>query len=71
LLRYEDSLEVTEVEPLVAYVMSMISLGKGFTQQEVTAFREYVEEKMRVHGVINIRKSPCLFVARKRVRKST
>lgn len=60
---YEDALAVTEVDPLVAYVRSMMRFARDFTEEEAEGFRAFVQWKMTEDGVIHIRKSPCLFVA--------
>jgi ubiquinone/menaquinone biosynthesis C-methylase UbiE len=61
--RYEDDLEITEVEPLVAYVMSMVEAGSVFTDDKRLAFAEYVEQKLATQGTIHITKDSGLFEA--------
>lgn len=58
---YDDSLEVTEAEPLVAYVLSAMP-GHG----DVEALRREVENEIAVRGVFRIRKEAGVFCARKR-----
>ena len=60
---YEDALEVTEVEPLVDYVQSTISMR--LEAGEVPVFRRIVEEEIAARGAVRIAKSGGLFVARK------
>lgn len=57
---YEDSLHVTEVEPLVRYLYSMGTLPAG-REEEV---RDFVQKQMATQGgAIDIRKKTGLFVA--------
>lgn len=59
LRRYEDSLRVTEADPLVAYVDS----GLAFDLDDVSAFHEFVHERIDTDGAIDIEKATGLFVA--------
>lgn len=60
--RYEDRLLVTEVEPLVAYVMSSMRLKIDKTQ--TAGLREYLQSVLTErNGVIDIGKDSGLFVA--------
>jgi ubiquinone/menaquinone biosynthesis C-methylase UbiE len=61
----EDSLEITEAEPLLAYTLSMISLNLQFLQPNITAFRAYLEKEIETKGSIHISKSAGLFTATK------
>ncbi len=62
--RYEDTLMVTEVEPLVAYTLSMSS-SRPDTNQHITALREFFQREMDYAGAIRISKDPGLFIARR------
>ena len=59
--RYEDALVVTEAEPLVAYLLSMGSLGlvEGL-RAPLTAF---VQQELDAQGAIRIGKETGLFIA--------
>jgi SAM-dependent methyltransferase len=59
--RYEDSLAVTEVKPLIDYVQS----GKRLSSEEVQEFEKVVEREIASHGVIHIPKSGGVFIAQK------
>jgi ubiquinone/menaquinone biosynthesis C-methylase UbiE len=61
LLRHEDALAVTEVEPLLAYVRSMTRL-EGDAAQRV---RAAVERAIAERGAFGIRKDPGFFLARR------
>lgn len=61
---YADGLEVTEAEPLVAYVVSMNASAGLMTAERESHLREIVEARLRRDGVIRIRKSTGLFIAR-------
>ena len=60
---YEDGLDVTEVPPLVAYILSAIS-SKVLTDEIVAKLTVFLEEKLAQDGVIKITKESCLFVAK-------
>ena len=65
LFRYEDSLAVTEVEPLVAYIMSMNDAKEILVGHKLTEFADFLEREMTSHdGVISITKTPGMFEAR-------
>ncbi len=63
LCRYEDALEVTEVEPLVAYVASMIRVRAS--RKALDRFRPIAEAHLAREGSIHITKEAGLFVASK------
>ena len=65
LRHYDDGLDVTEIEPLVAYVLSIDA--PGYSEDEVIAtIAAKVREVMwRQNGVFHITKSVGLFVARR------
>ena len=59
---FVSNLAITEVEPLVAYVHSMIEL----TPDQQAAFAQHVAQTLRAHqGVFTIHKATGLFVAEK------
>ncbi len=61
--RREDSLVVTEVEPLLDYVLSMVDPTKSTRiQREREALREFIQEKLS-KGPLHIRKVAGLFEA--------
>ena len=60
--RYEDALVVTEAEPLIAYVASMIARAQR-DDGTLEALRRLVEEKIAVHGPIHVTKDLGLFEA--------
>lgn len=62
--RYQDSLEITEVDPLVDYVQSTISMR--LDERNLPEFRRIVTEEIDLHGAIHIAKSGGIFEARKR-----
>lgn len=67
LLIYEDSLAVTEPEPLVAYVASMMGLGTQFTSEKLARFGEFVKAEVAAavarDGAFRVRKSQGMFEA--------
>ena len=66
LRRYEDGLHVTEAQPLVDYVLSMLN---HFTSQvdrpAVEEFKREIEETIQRDGAIKITKETGLFIAEK------
>jgi ubiquinone/menaquinone biosynthesis C-methylase UbiE len=64
LTRYQDELHVTEVEPLVAYVQSVIE-GSRFALSDVrlAAFRNLVQQRLQRRGYLRIGKAVGLFTA--------
>ncbi len=65
-VRFDDSLVVTEVEPIIAYIQS------GFTAEELTAnaeglraITEFIGRQIKEEGGIRIRKETGMFVAEK------
>lgn len=72
LRRYEDALVVTEVEPLVAYLLSGLAADAasrrpdaGEFERRVAELQEQLEHELDLQGTINITKDTGLFVARK------
>ncbi len=64
LYRYEDSLVVTEVDPLVAYVLSSFSnTSFGLGGDRAGEFAVFVERQLAARGAIHISKDVGLFVA--------
>jgi ubiquinone/menaquinone biosynthesis C-methylase UbiE len=61
--RYEDSLIITEVKPLVDYVMSMVSAQSVFEGSGLAEFTNYVEQELAAHGTIHISKDSGMFEA--------
>jgi SAM-dependent methyltransferase len=60
---YEDGLEVTEVSPLVAYILSS-NQSETITDEVVSKLTAYLEDKLTQDGVIKISKESCLFMAK-------
>ena len=60
---YEDSLYVTEVEPLLAYAFSMIKPEEDVPETAVTQIREAWAAKIEAKGGIHISKHSGVFVA--------
>lgn len=62
---FPDSLAVTEVEPLVAYIASMDTAGGQLTPERAARMRAAIAARLRRDGVIRIQKATGLFRARK------
>ncbi|WP_027632680.1 MerR family transcriptional regulator [Clostridium hydrogeniformans] len=62
LLRYEDSLVVTKVEPLVDYVLSTMGNAREIlVDEKLTLFREFIQEEIDKNGSIFITKDTGVF----------
>ena len=61
-LRYEDSLIVTEAEPVVAYILSMTTIT-GLAEARRADLTRFIESELAAHGPIFITKNSGLFVA--------
>ncbi|HEY4721689.1 MAG TPA: MerR family transcriptional regulator, partial [Anaerolineae bacterium] len=62
ILHYEDSLIVTQAEPLVAYILSMTTIT-GFAEARRAELTRFIESELAAHGSIFITKDSGLFVA--------
>jgi len=64
LRRYEDSLAVTEADPLVAYILSSVGKAPNLCAGDRSAeLATFVERQLSARGVIRITKDVGLFVA--------
>jgi ubiquinone/menaquinone biosynthesis C-methylase UbiE len=63
--RYEDSLIITEVEPLIAYILSSTRFGVAYqgSDGEVDKLRRSLVSQIRSNGPISIDKDSGLFIA--------
>lgn len=68
LLRYDDSLEVTEGKPLIDYVMSSQGVSRFIKfagAEKLKQLEEYIEDILKKEGKIKITKDTGLFIAKK------
>ncbi len=65
-LRFPGDLEVTEAEPVVAYMASMVAVAPAnlLTEERREAIRAYVEQQIATHGAFHITRVSGLFIAR-------
>lgn len=61
LRRYEDALEVTEAEPLAAYIASMVELE----ETQYTQLLRFIQKELEKYGNIHISKDVGIFVAQR------
>jgi ubiquinone/menaquinone biosynthesis C-methylase UbiE len=61
--RYEDDLEITETEPLIAYVMSMVEAKSVFADDKLSQLIAYTKEQIVTHGAVHITKDSGMFAA--------
>ncbi len=62
LSRYKDNLQVTELEPIMAYIRSGIRV-KELSEDELVRLRQHLEKELKEKGRIFIRKDSGLFEA--------
>ena len=62
--RYPDNLQVTEVEPFIAYIRSTIRASE-LSEDEIVKIRQDLQTELREKGMIFIRKDSGLFEAEK------
>lgn len=60
--RYDDNLEVTEVEPVIAYIRSSIHISQ-LSEDAILEIRQELEKQLQEKGSIFIRKDSGLFEA--------
>jgi ubiquinone/menaquinone biosynthesis C-methylase UbiE len=63
IVRYEDALNITQAEPLVAYILSM-STSPAVAQRRAELQR-FIETEIQQHGAIHIAKESGVFIGRK------
>ncbi len=62
LRKYNDSLEVTEAEPLIQYILST-KVAKDGLIKNLDKFRKFVEQEIKTAGEFHITKEVGLFIA--------
>jgi len=66
MLRYEDGLRVTQAQPLIDYMLSMVVASRFsslFTPERIERFKQQLEEAIKTNGAIMIRKDSGIFEA--------
>jgi len=69
--RYEDALEVTEVEPLIAYVLSTVRLRTDGIDSQPDEFSAYMRREFRKTNTFHITKNIGLFTAKPRTKNKS
>jgi ubiquinone/menaquinone biosynthesis C-methylase UbiE len=64
LFTYEDALEVTEAEPLIAYALSG-SAGSHLNAQQMMSLRSLIQQELTAYSTIHITKASGIFIASK------
>lgn len=64
-IRYEDALEITEVQPLLDYIMSCHGNQKEFLAPRLEEFKEYLQKRMEEQGFLHVTKDAGLFICQK------
>ena len=71
IIPYTDSLEVTEVAPLISYILSMNAATEiSIFSQQIQLLHHYLEREIAIGGSFHITKSTALFIAEKNYTKA-
>jgi ubiquinone/menaquinone biosynthesis C-methylase UbiE len=68
LSRYEDSLSITEADPVIDYFLSFNDMREGYAlldREDIDGFRERLESELKRNGVINVSKDTGVFICEK------
>jgi len=65
MINYIDSLEVTEAEPIVDYVLSFGGIKENLKADHLKDFKEYIKDILDKEGKIQISKNTGIFIAKK------
>jgi len=68
LRRYDDSLEITEAEPIVNYFLSLNGMSANeisLAEDQVAEFRRYISEELARDGKISVSKDSGIFICKK------
>ncbi len=65
MIKYVDSLEVTETEPIVDYMLSFGSVKENIDEANLKGFKDYLDDVLDREGVIKISKESGIFIAKK------
>ena len=64
MINYIDSLEVTEAEPIVDYMLSFGSVKENINEDNLKGFKDYLDDVLDREGVIKISKESGIFIAK-------
>jgi ubiquinone/menaquinone biosynthesis C-methylase UbiE len=65
IIKYIDSLEVTESKPIVEYMLSFGRIKENIDTKIVNGLKDYIDDILRKDGVIKISKDTGIFIAKK------
>lgn len=65
IIKYYDSLEVTESEPIINYMLSFSSIKENIDEINMEGFKEYLDDIIDRDGVIKVSKDTGIFIAKK------
>ena len=65
MIKYYDSLEVTESEPIINYMLSFSSIKENNNEINMEGFKDYLDDVLARDGVINVSKDTGIFIAKK------
>jgi SAM-dependent methyltransferase len=61
---YQDSLEITEIQPLMEYILSCHGSQLEILSERMDAFRQFLQHKLEAQGSIHVTKEAGVFIAR-------
>ena len=64
MIKYVDSLEITETEPLIRYILSFTRIKTYLNGTMLTEFKEYINHILDKEGKIKITKDTGIFIAK-------
>ena len=65
MINYIDSLEVTEAEPLINYILSFGRIKENINDENLREFKNYINDILDKDGKIKISKDTGIFIAKK------
>jgi ubiquinone/menaquinone biosynthesis C-methylase UbiE len=60
---YQDDLKVTEIQPLLDYILSMTFMFQDFTHSQINELKNFLQTRLELRGFILIRKSQGVLIA--------
>lgn len=65
MIKYVDSLEVNEAEPIINYILSFSNVKEKMDEDKLRRFNGYITDILEKNGIIEISKDTGIFIAKK------
>jgi ubiquinone/menaquinone biosynthesis C-methylase UbiE len=65
MIKYVDSLEVNEAEPIINYILSFSNAKEKMDENKLRQFNGYITDILEKNGIIEISKDTGIFIAKK------